>query len=151
MPYDIYTTLEEAYQNHDKNLMTAVGRNWMALRLDNPFSQNTKEHELYFNAMRYYRKWTKKGIDARSSYKKMAETIEALMALKVPNPYALKEEPVEEPIEEIPQVEVLPEEPDVPEEPAISEESIQINDPPTHILGIIPDEKQRGLFKRRKE
>ena len=179
MPYELYEKMLAASRDHNEDLVAVVGSNLLAQKLDNPFQQNTKEHELYFTASLYYTRWRNNGIDARSSRRRMAEALNKLAALNVPNPYSqpAQERPAKEDLFIEPEIKVDTDDLKIDElqkkvdelkaeghvfeqapQDAILVEAAEhqptakvVNEQPEHVLGVIPEKKNKRRFWQNKE
>ena len=143
--YELYEKVIKAYKENNENTLTAAAINWVSASEENPFNQDTPEHDLFFNALKSYRIWRSGAINARISKKRLVRFVREIAALDLPNPYKAnspKEEKkivVEEPVHVLG---VIPEE-EIEEEPEIKVEA-----------EIATEEEQKSdkkhMFKRKK-
>jgi len=119
--YELY---EDVINGLDKENFSAYARNWIEGAEEAHFEDN-EANELFINAKYLCRLWRSKAINGRVSKNRMIECVRKIAEKKLPNPYEnpaaeVIEEPTEKPAEE-----------------------------PTHILGVVPEEKT--FFGKRKK
>lgn len=150
------------YQLYEKvmkatpDTFVAAARNWVEGADYAPFV-NEEAKMLFSDAKRYCAAWRNKAIDGRISKSRMVNAVQKIVDMNLPNPYDPKEpDPAE--IVAMPVTEPVAGTVEVPAEEKVSEEKSAkeiIEEPAketTHVLGVVPEEKEeKGFFSRRKK
>ena len=135
---ELYDSFMEYSRTGNYESAEGVAISWLNQEANNPFQIGTHEHELFAKASRAFKKWQAKGIDSRISRIRMAQYVKELGSLNALNPYnpvdsgfrVLGVESEKEPVKEHVVVETAEKE---------------------HVLGVVPDNKQKLFNNRRKK
>lgn len=135
--------------HEDEHSFNAAARNWIEGTTEAPFD-NPEALELYAKAKHYCIVWRSNAINSRISKRRMVACVRQIAEMGLKNPY---------PVEEYRMLGVVPEEANIVDEP----EAIHGTTLPTEkaekrhsekketVLGVVPEEKPKGFFKRHKE
>lgn len=145
--YELYERVMETL-NGDEGTFNACARNWIE-GAEEPHFEVIEANELFYTAKLACAAWRNKAINGRSSKIRMINCVRKIAEMNLPNPYqkvkeygimsadvAIKDDP--EAIKGSTQIEK--------EEPKPVEKVTE----PTHVLGIIPEEKKTIFNKHKK-
>jgi hypothetical protein len=146
--YELYNKVLECLDK-DESTFNAVARNWIEGTNEANF-KNEKAEELFIRAKQCCAIWRSGAINSRISKRRMIEYVREIAKMNLPNPYD-PNEVVPEPVlfvQEEPKAVEVKEEIPFTEKPVVAEEPVA-KEEPTHVLGVVPEEKK--LFSRHKK
>lgn len=136
--YELYEKVIEAYKSGE-DIFNAAARNWIEGTEEAKF-ESEEANELYRKAQYYRSVWRSKAINSRVSKIRMIECVRRIAEMDLPNPY--------------PKTKVLgvvPDEVKIVDDPEAIKGSAQAEKKAEKVLGVVPEEKPKGFFRRHRE
>lgn len=146
--YMLFKNMKQGYAEGNSDIVEQCARCWMQIAPENPFPEETPEHEEFFQIKRSYTIWSRGDIDAKINRRRMVQHAKALCALNVKNPYTYDkkaEQEEQKAKEERIAQEQLRKQEDLKK---IDEPKKVINEEPQVVLGVIPEEKEEKEEKK---
>ena len=146
--YMLFKNMKQGYAEGNNDVVEQCARCWAQIAPENPFPEETPEHEEFFQIKRSYTIWSRGDIDAKINRRRMIQHAKALCALNPKQPYTYdkKAEQEEKRLnEERIAQEQLRKQEDLKK---IDEPKKVINEEPQIVLGVIPEEKEEKEEKK---
>ena len=139
--YTLFKDMKQAYANNDDSTIEQCARCWIQLAEENPFPEETPEHEEFFQMKRCYIIWSKGYVNQKINKRRMVQHAKALCALNVKNPYTFDKKAEQE--EQKAKEERIAQEQQRKQEALKEEPKKVINKESEIVLGVIPEEDKK--------
>jgi len=156
--FELFEKIIKAFKANEEERFNANVRNWMDMKLPNPYPTGTPQYNLYSKMQYYWRDWRNKTINMRSAKQNMLKHARVLIESFPENPYVdkeISEEKVQ--VDENPSEEMKPEIPADNTEKSSKEETLEpaketVVETPAVVANVKKDEKEHifGVLPSRK-